>query len=52
MERFLLLWDDLDDISAACRHVTVSAMDEVGQISGAVSGAIVAFALWIFRLPG
>jgi hypothetical protein len=51
MERFLLLWDDLDDLSAACRHVTFSAIDEVGQISGAVGGAIAAFALWVLRLP-
>jgi hypothetical protein len=49
MERFLLIWDDLDDISAACRHVTFSAIDEVGQISGALSGAIAAFAVWLLR---
>lgn len=52
MEVFLHLWDELDDISAAARHMTVSAMDEVGQISGAVGAALTAFTVWILRLPG
>ena len=52
MEVFLHLWDELDDLSAAARHMTVSALDEVGEISGAVSAAVVAFAVWLLRLPG
>lgn len=51
MERFLLLWDDLDDMSAACRHMTVCAMDEVAELSGAVAAAASAFALWLLRIP-
>jgi hypothetical protein len=29
MEFLLLLWDELDDLSGACRHLVTSAADEV-----------------------
>ncbi|HTT01174.1 MAG TPA: hypothetical protein VMG11_03720 [Steroidobacteraceae bacterium] len=29
MERLLLLWDELDDLANACRHLALSAADEV-----------------------
>jgi hypothetical protein len=51
MEFFLHLWDELDDIAAACRHLTVSAVDEVAEISGAVATAALAFAVSLLRLP-
>jgi hypothetical protein len=52
MEIFLHLWDELDDLSAACRHMTFSAMDEVSQVSSAVGAALAAFAIWVIRIPG
>jgi hypothetical protein len=52
MEIFLHLWDELDDLSAACRHMTFSAMDEVSQVSSAVGAAIAAFTIWLIRIPG
>ena len=52
MEVFLYLWDELDDVSAACRHMTVSAMDEVSQLSAAIGPAFTAFAVWLLRFPG
>jgi hypothetical protein len=51
MEFLLLFWDDVDDAAAACRHLTVSAVDEVAGISGAVGAAIVACLVSVLRLP-
>jgi hypothetical protein len=51
MEFLLLLWDDLDDLTAACRHVTFSAVDEMAQLSGAVTTALMAFTVWLLRFP-
>ena len=33
MEFFLLLWDELDDLSHACRHLVTSAADEVVSVA-------------------
>lgn len=52
MEIFLHLWDELDDVTAACRHVTASTVEEVTHFPGVVSAAVAAFALWLARLPG
>jgi hypothetical protein len=52
MEIFLHLWDELDDISAAFRHMTASAVEEVSYFPGALSAAATAFAVWLVRLPG
>ena len=51
MEFLLHLWDELDDLTAACRHVTVATVDEMAQLSGAVTTALTAFAVWLLRLP-
>ena len=32
MEFLLLLWDELDDLSGACRHLVTSAADEVASL--------------------
>ena len=54
MEIFLHLWDELDDVTAACRHVTASAMDEVAAVSRRSSSARgrPPSPLWLMRLPG
>jgi hypothetical protein len=51
MERFLHLWDEIDDLSAACRHMTTCAVDEVAEVTGVVTAGVAAFAVWLFRLP-
>jgi hypothetical protein len=51
MEFFLLLWDELDDASAACRHLTISAVDEMSEISGLIGAAVAAFAVSLVRFP-
>ncbi|MGH8220181.1 MAG: hypothetical protein ACREUT_16700 [Steroidobacteraceae bacterium] len=33
MERLLLLWDELDDLAGACRHVAVATADEVVSLA-------------------
>jgi hypothetical protein len=50
MEFMLHLWDELDDLTAACRHLTVSTVDEMAQISAAVTTAITAFTVSLLRL--
>lgn len=37
MERLLLLWDELDDIAAACRHVALVTADEVVSLGAPVA---------------
>jgi hypothetical protein len=32
MEFMLLLWDELDDLTGACRHLVTSAADEVVSV--------------------
>ena len=49
MEFLLHLWDELDDVSAACRHVTLSTVDEMAQISASVTTALTAFSVWLMR---
>lgn len=39
MERLLLLWDELDDLVSACRHVAVSAADEVTGLAVPLAAA-------------
>ena len=50
MEIFLHLWDELDDLSAACRHLTASAVSEVVEVPGAMTAAVAAFAVWVARI--
>lgn len=33
VERLLLLWDELDDLAGACRHVAASTVDEVASLA-------------------
>ena len=33
VERLLLLWDELDDLAGACRHVAASTADEVATLA-------------------
>jgi len=53
MERLLLLWDELDDLVCACRHIAASAVEEVGAVSSqlmaSVAATFTAFAMWLIR---
>jgi hypothetical protein len=45
MESLLLLWDELDDLTHACRHLATSAVDEVAGAAApfaAIAPAILA----------
>ncbi len=44
MERLLLLWDELDDLASACRHLTNSAADEVAGLGLPLASAVVSAA--------
>ena len=48
MERLLLLWDELDDLAYACRHVAAAAVEEVGAVSAPLVAGVSAFAMWLF----
>ena len=37
MERLLHLWDELDDLAGACRHVAVSTADEVASLAAPIA---------------
>lgn len=39
MERLLLLWDELDDIAAACRHLALATAGEVTALGGPLAAA-------------
>jgi len=39
MERLLLLWDDLDDLAWACRHVAASAAGELAGLGSPLAVA-------------
>ena len=43
VERLLLLWDELDDLAGACRHVALFTADEVASLAaplGAFASAL------------
>jgi hypothetical protein len=42
MERLLLLWDELDDLAWACRHVASSAANEVVGLGSPLASATAA----------
>lgn len=52
MEFFLHLWDELDDWSAACRHVTAVTVAEMAELSTAASTLVSTLTLWLIRLGG
>jgi hypothetical protein len=37
VERLLLLWDELDDLLGACRHVAVSTADEIASLAAPIA---------------
>jgi len=49
MERLLLLWDELDDLACACRHLATSAVEEVGAVPSQLTTAVSALLLWFLR---
>jgi hypothetical protein len=44
VERLLLLWDELDDLAGACRHVALSAADELAGAAAPIAAAASALA--------
>ena len=53
MEFLLLWWDDLDDLTHACRHLATSAISEVAAASAPLASGLTAAAAWLLlRLQG
>jgi hypothetical protein len=50
VERLLLLWDELDDIVAACRHVAVVTADEVVSLPAPIAAAATSLAAALLGL--
>jgi hypothetical protein len=50
MEIFLHLWDELDDLAHACRHVATSAAVEVADVSRPLLSAASGVIVWILSL--
>lgn len=48
MERFLLLWDEIDDWAGTSRHLVSAAAAELGVYAGPLLSAGSALALWLF----
>jgi hypothetical protein len=50
MERMLLLWDEWDDFTGACRHLATSTASELTGISASlaspVTAAVSAVGVW------
>lgn len=47
MEIFLHLWDELDDLAGACRHVAASAAAEVAALSRPLKSAAFCAGAWL-----
>jgi hypothetical protein len=53
MEFLLLWWDDLDDLTHACRHLATSAISEVAAVSAPLVTGLSTLGAWILvRLQG
>lgn len=54
MEFLLLWWDDLDDLTHACRHLATSAISEVAEAAAApfIAGLSAVSAWLLLRLQG
>jgi hypothetical protein len=53
MEFLLLWWDELDDLTHACRHVATCAVSEVTALSAPLTVGVSAVGAWILlRLQG
>ena len=54
MEIFLNLWDELDDLVGACRHIATSTAIEVATVARPLmtlaATAVVAPLAWLFKL--
>jgi hypothetical protein len=50
VERLLLLWDELDDLAGACRHVALSTADEVAGLAAPIAAAASALAAGLLAL--
>ncbi len=50
MEIFLNLWDELDDLVGACRHLATSAVIEVATLGRPAATLIVTLAAALVRL--
>jgi hypothetical protein len=48
MEVFLHLWDELDDLASACRHVATSAASELADGAAPLLAAASAVGVWLF----
>jgi hypothetical protein len=46
MERLLLLWDELDDLTGAARHLVATATTSLGALSMPLISAASALAIW------
>jgi hypothetical protein len=46
MERLLLLWDELDDLSGAGRHLVATAASSLGALSMLLASGLSALAIW------
>jgi hypothetical protein len=53
MEIFLNLWDELDDLAGACRHIATSTAIELASVARPVATVMIALAAaplgWVFR---
>jgi len=47
MEIFLHLWDELDDLSGACRHLATGAAAELLEGAAPLLAAASALGLWV-----
>ncbi|HET9388829.1 MAG TPA: hypothetical protein VFO44_04225 [Steroidobacteraceae bacterium] len=47
MEFLLLWWDELDDLTHACRHLATSALSEVALQSAPLINGALAMGAWI-----
>jgi hypothetical protein len=50
MEFLLLWWDDLDDLTHACRHLATSALSEVASASTPLGAGLSAAVAWTWLL--
>jgi hypothetical protein len=50
MEIFLHLWDELDDLAGACRHVATSAAIEAAALSRPLVTVASSCVVWILSL--
>jgi len=47
MEVFLHLWDELDDVVSACRHVAASAASEFTDGALPLAASVSALGVWV-----